>query len=410
VTCRLCDGNCVDGRLAAFLTEDLAWLWAQLADAADRRGDPRLITGKVSVTPPHSARERAAATGLLGRRHIPAGRVTRVDLAKLASALAPLTPGAVAAHSTGRRLALRAINRARRTATEDDLRCQLDALLPGAAADDVWAVLRRAKWVHRLVDADDGAFLVATAADVISRLPAPGDPPLDRRLLARAATGDPHALDSGRPLAGITLALLAALGRAPASGPPRERWAAVGVASDDITGGLTVVGITPVGWAVPPGAPVTLPPRVLATCIWPSGDGAVVFVTENPSVLGAAADIPGARIICTSGTPSRIEVDALARLARQGWRLRVRADFDDAGLNHVIAVLAAAPGAEPWRMNAADYLYGLDDTDAVALRVDRLGHTPWDPDLAAAMGAHGIAVYEETYLDHLAADVAASVH
>jgi hypothetical protein len=29
--------------------------------------------------------------------------------------------------------------------------------------------------------------------------------------------------------------------------------------------------------------------------------------------------------------------------------------------------------------------------------------------LAAAMGAHGIAVYEETYLDYLAADVAASV-
>jgi uncharacterized protein (TIGR02679 family) len=409
VTCRLCDGTCADGRLAGLLTDDLAWLWAQLADAADRRGDPRLITGTVPVTPPHSASGRAAATGLLGRRHIPAGRVTRVDLAKLAATLAPLTPGAVAAHSTGRRLALRAINRARRAATEDDVRCQLDALLPGAATDNVWAVLRRAKWVRRLVDADDRASLVATAADVISRLPTAGDPPLDRRLLARAAVGDPHALDSGRPVAGLTLALLAALGRAPASGPPRERWAAVGVASDDIIGGLTVVGITPVGWAVPPGAPVTLPPRVLATCNWPPGDGAVVFVTENPSVLGAAADIPGARIICTSGTPSGIEVDALARLARQDWRLRVRADFDDAGLNHVIAVLAAAPGAEPWRMNTADYLHGLDDTDAVALRVDRLGHTPWDPDLAAAMGAHSIAVYEETYLDHLAADVAASV-
>ena len=32
----------------------------------------------------------------------------------------------------------------------------------GRATDDVWAVLRRAKWVGRLVDADDGASLVAT--------------------------------------------------------------------------------------------------------------------------------------------------------------------------------------------------------------------------------------------------------
>ena len=409
MSCGLCDGSCTGGRLADLLSEDLSWLWSQLADAADRRGDPVLLTGTVSLMPPQSAAARAAATGLLGRRHIIAGHPIRVDLSRLATALAPVTPGAVAAHGAGRRLALRALNRARRSANEDELRSQFGALVPGVGTDRAWAALRRGRWVRRLLDGEDGAALVAAAAGVIARLPAAGDPPIDRRVLARAASGSPHGLDTGRPVAGLTLAVLASIGRVPASGPARERWAAVGVAYDDITGGLTVLGIAPVGWSVPPGEPATLPPRVLATCDWPRGDGSVLFVTENPSVLGAATDIPGARVVCTSGTPSRIEIDALGRLDGRGWRLLVRADFDDAGLNHVNAVLAAAPRAEPWRMDVADYLRGVKDTDIHSpLRVDLLGSTPWDPGLATAMSLQGLAVYEEHYMDDLVADIAST--
>lgn len=72
----------------------------------------------------------------------------------------------------------------------------------------------------------------------------------------------------------------------------------LGVRCDDIVGGLTTVGITPAGWTVPDRTPVTLPPRVLATCDWPTG-AAPVFVTENPSVLSAAVDSGSASVVCT---------------------------------------------------------------------------------------------------------------
>lgn len=168
-----------------------------------------------------------------------------------------------------------------------------------------------------------------------------------------------------------------------------------------------MVGVSPTGWAVPAGAVVTVPPRVLATCTWPAGRGRV-YVTENPSVLSAAAECAQARVVCTLGTPSRLEVDALVRLAAAGWNLQVRADFDDAGLNHVAAILSAAARARPWRMGAADYLAGVErGPSTVTLRHDRLAATPWDPQLRTAMAAAGVAVYEEAFLEELLEDIAA---
>ena len=144
----------------------------------------------------------------------------------------------------------------------------------------------------------------------------PAGPAVDRRVLAQQATGFPHDLDDGQPVAGFCRAFLSVTGRVPEGARPRAAWAAVGVLYDDIVGGLTTVNLVPRGWAVPCGAPVTVPPgRVLANCEWPAGDGTVAFVTENPSVLGAAAaTAPGAHVICMSGTPSRTEVAALRRL------------------------------------------------------------------------------------------------
>jgi uncharacterized protein (TIGR02679 family) len=182
----------------------------------------------------------------------------------------------------------------------------------------------------------------------------------------------------------------------------------VGVLYDDIVGGLTTVNLVPQSWAVPSGVPVTVPPRVLATCEWPAGDGAVAFVTENPSVLGAAAAAaPDAHVICMSGTPSHTEVAALRRLAQSGWILRVRADFDDAGLAHASAVLAAAPGSTPWRMGAVDYLAGLESgRSQEPLRRDRLpASAAWDDELVPAMREAGVAVFEEAFWAELLADV-----
>lgn len=407
MTCRLCDGTCSEATLDGLAAAELAWLWAGLAEAADRRGDPALRTGTTTLTAPADVAARAEAAGLFGRRHLIAGQRVRVDLAALAERLAPLTPGAAAAHGVGRRLAQRAEAAAARTEGEAALRARAAEVIPDVAGDEAWAALRRAGWVTRLLDVNDMALLERAAA-VLARLPAPGTASVDRRVLAQAAAGDPHALDRGQPVGGLALALLAATGRIAPGSAPRDGWAAVGVTYDDIVGGLTCLGVAPAGWNVPPGAAVTLPPRTLAASSWSAGAG-VVFVTENPSILSAAASIPEARVVCTSGTPSTVEVAALAALADAGWQLRVRADFDDAGLNHVAVILSAAPRARPWRMGVTDYRRGLRTGDrSVRLRIERLPATPWEPALADVMATEGVAVFEESLLDELVCDVCAT--
>ncbi|MEU8591608.1 DUF2399 domain-containing protein [Streptomyces sp. NPDC048664] len=87
-----------------------------------------------------------------------------------------------------------------------------------------------------------------------------------------------------------------------------------------------------------------------------------MFVTENPSVTTEALALPAGvpvRLLCTVGTPSAVEVPALARLADSGRRIAVRGDFDTAGLALVRAVLDAMPEAEAWRMTADDYTASL---------------------------------------------------
>jgi uncharacterized protein (TIGR02679 family) len=187
----------------------------------------------------------------------------------------------------------------------------------------------------------------------------------------------------------------------------------VGVDCDDLIGGLVAVGIQPSGWQLPPGAAVTLPPRVLGGCEWspPSSAEQWVFVTENPSVASAAADLAASgvsvRLLCTVGTPSAVEVAAMARLAGAGWRVAVRADFDVAGLAHVKAVVDAIPNALPWRMSADDYKQSLRDAGpALAAAIP---DTPWDNSLGDAMRAAGVAAFEETLLEDLLGDLRAGI-
>ena len=60
--CRLCGGECRDANLRPLLTADLVWLWQQAAVIADRRGDPALTEGTVTIRAPESPRQRAAAS------------------------------------------------------------------------------------------------------------------------------------------------------------------------------------------------------------------------------------------------------------------------------------------------------------------------------------------------------------
>jgi uncharacterized protein (TIGR02679 family) len=194
---------------------------------------------------------------------------------------------------------------------------------------------------------------------------------------------------------------------------PRHAWDALGVDIDNLTGGLLALGIHPAGWHLPPDAVVMLPPRELADVRWPTPEqaGTWVFVTENPSVLAAAADVvrnagTPVRLLCTVGTPSAVENAAVGRLALAGWNAAVRADFDPAGLAHVRALLAAAPTAVPWRMSATDYEFSAAEVGEAGRLGVEPSATPWAPALAAAMTARGCVAYEEDLLPLLLGDLA----
>lgn len=417
--CPYCAGNCADADLAPLLTEHLQWLWLAVGKAADRRGDTALTEGKLTVTTPAHPQARSAAVGLLGGSVLRSGQRRTIDLAGLTTRIRTrgnaLTPGAVAAHALGRRLAVEAA--AKRTRDEllhalhDDLDSRLKQLPEHVRKrieiPEAWSRLRTAGWLARLAAHPHPHQLIANAAAVLAALPAPGKRS-DRRLLVPT---DPHALDDGTPLAGLVLALTNT-----ASPKRRDAWDALGIDYDDLTGGLLALGIHPTGWSLPADAAVTIPPRELARCTWPPPPttDSWVFVTENPSVVTAATELaanalPAAvRLLCTVGTPSTLEITAIAALADLGWKVAARADFDPAGLAHVRALLAASPAIVPWRMSATDYLKSTT-TVGTKTSVDiTQTDTPWDVTLASTMTRTGARGYEEALLPELLTDLATS--
>lgn len=419
-TCALCSGACAEANLTPLLTSDLHWLWTRVAQRADRLGNRDLTTGTLTITAPAGAAERAAARTLLGGQPFTAGQKRRLDLTDLSNAVQRhgrrLTPGAVAAHATNRKLATKAAAAQERTRTDTLLHEQLLAGLnsphigtPERPVTDPWEQLRSTGWVARLHATGNPTQTLATVLNVLAALPDTGAR-TDRRQLADTVLDDPHGLDAG-PTAALTLGLLTALGRIAPALRTRDAWAAVGVDLDDLTGGLIVLGIHPQSWNIPHNAALTLPPRTLAATDWPAPtrtDHSHIYVTENPSVLAAAAEIPAThtRVICTSGTPSTLEVTALRRLAAAGWTLHVRADFDVRGLGHVRTLLTGIDNAQPWRMSTRDYLTSLDRSPtSPAVNTANLGPTPWDPQLRATMAQHRAAAFEETLLPELLSDL-----
>jgi len=418
--CGYCTGQCRGADMVPLLTEELQWLWDALAAAGDRRGDPDLTTGHLDVTAPTTSVERAAAVGLLGGTPLRAGQRRRVDLPALTDRLhvrgSALTPGAVAAHALCRRLATRRAVRHVLEQRVEQIRSVLERQitdLPAAVRDrfplaTAWERLRTTGWITRLAAQADPATLIAHAVAIVGRLPEP-DTRVDRRTLV---TNRPHALDDGTPLAGLVLALAGLSG-----GRARTSWHSLGVDCDDLTGGLHMLGIHPRGWALPPDVVVTVPPRELRRCSWPVPPhvGMTVFVTENPSIVSAAAaraaqSGAGIRLVGTSGTPSSLEIDAIAALPGAGWSVAVRADFDVAGLAHVRRILSACPRAKPWRMGAADYMTSLARDESAVDEDEPMGHvterdTPWDPLLARVMVETGKPAYEEALLAELLDDM-----
>src|SRR5207245_155605 len=113
---------------------------------------------------PDASEERAAATGLVGGRVLKPGQSRSIDLAQLTLKLRvrgpQLTPGAVAAHALGRRLAIRATANAQRRAQEQDLFSVFLKMASSARHDTfceperIWEAFRRGGGVARLLATD----------------------------------------------------------------------------------------------------------------------------------------------------------------------------------------------------------------------------------------------------------------
>jgi len=186
----------------------------------------------------------------------------------------------------------------------------------------------------------------------------------------------------------------------------RHLWEQVGVVPDPLSSTVTSLGLRPTGddalatWLRH--CSETSEPTVITLAqlrrspLPPLDPSEGSYVIENPSLLShAAADgRTGPPIICSSGRPSIAVVTLIGQLGAEGSICRQHADFDAAGLA-ITAWLAERAGTIPWLMTADAY------RNATAARRQRVRldspvpDTVWDPDLATAMSATGVAVYEE---------------
>ena len=282
--------------------------------------------------------------------------------------------------------------------------------------------------VTRLAAGGDAGGLLSTALDVLGHLPADGIP-LAR--LAAEQTGDAHTLDRRRPCGSLVTHALASLRGWPVPSSAvewRALWAEWGVACDDLSCDVLVLGLrvahadragardrllaSTLDAHAEAGEPLRVTLRALLRTGWSASGERRVFVCENPAVVAHAAGSLGsgcAPLVCVDGVPNTAARVLLQRLAAGGAGLAYHGDFDWGGVrigNQVIGGM----GAAPWRYRAADYSSALGrlgrSSSGVALAGSTVGAC-WDDDLAVAMAAGGVAVFEEQVLDDLAADLAA---
>jgi uncharacterized protein (TIGR02679 family) len=393
---------------ARFDRTELRPLWTELRRRLEGEAGP---VRSVRV-PLRTEGERQALADLLGLPRRPTDTVTvRVDRLDAVLGDVGLDVRAVVEAVFG---SLRPLAEERRE--QAAARADLWAWLAGHADVAAEPALRAwADYVRRrgLVDDSPDATrsLLTRVFAVLRELPGDGGSLAE---FAARVCADPHALDEGR-LQGYVLRALACRYDEPVPVNAAERralWQRAGIACDALSVSVLTAGLRPHGdsalavscrtWA-DAGQPARLTlAQVRATPSPPLLDAPHVWVVENPAVVAAAQDRFGPAcppMVCGSGWPNTAVIELLRLLGRPP---RVHADLDGEGLRIAAYVLAKAGGL-PWRMTAADYLAAVTDTGPPAGRVSDV---PWDPDLAAAMCARGIAVHEERVINDLLADLA----
>ncbi len=126
-------------------------------------------------------------------------------------------------------------------------------------------------------------------------------------------------------------------------------------------------------------------------------------------MVEAAADAACVRpLVCTSGSAATVVMTLLDALAATGCTFAYHGDFDWPGIalaNRVIRRYEALP----WRMGSEDYERLAARSQAEGIPQLPLDGEPvratWDPNLAPAMTALGVALHEEATLDLLVEDL-----
>ena len=408
---------------------ELSRLWDLLHERLQRNG--LAIRGRVMLA--NTSYPEREALGLLMGRAYATGTVT-VALADLDR---QLRSGAADCGLADALTELRgpltdrpAARSARRTA-QDQLWVAVDEVVRAVGLDETpWAPgwleeIRRGGTLARLTP-DRALLLMRQAAGVLARV-VPGRDPAERPTrysrgeLAERVTGTAHGLDDDTVLARIVLRGLA---RSLDAQTPRdargrhELWEAVGVATDQVSSTVLTYGLAPLGDDWPARllrertqghAETHLTMRDLRRMTWRLPPGTEVFICENPRVVEAAADAGGRKpLVCTSGNPSVTVLTLLDALIAAGARLAYRGDFDWPGIGIANRIIGRYR-ARPWRMNAADYEQHVSVARDRKTPLQPLAGTAvdagWDPELAPAMLALGVAVQEESALELLITDV-----
>ncbi|MGW5674709.1 TIGR02679 family protein [Streptomyces sp. NPDC003860] len=387
-------------------------------------------TGSLRLTA-MNAQERNDLSLLLGKPLTGAAVTIRLDVldARLRASAAGLglrqTLEELGPPLTDRRAA-RADVAARREQVWSSLASSLDA---SPLADQEWPrqwydLLRRSG-VPRGVTPEAAIRTLQQAVQVLTALLGPDGPERNgtrgRGELAAMATGSAHGLDDGTWLArlvqrGVALAHGTELPDDAAG--RRALWRLVSVTPDEVSSTVLTYGLRPdgEGWReralrerADQHAEVHVTPRDLHSLRLQLPARTLIHICENPRVVEAAADAACVQpLVCTSGSAATVVFTLLDALAATGCRFAYHGDFDWPGVALANRVIRRY-GARPWRMGTADYEHLAARSQAEGIPQLALDGQPvdadWDPDLAPAMTALGVALHEEATLDLLVDDL-----
>ncbi|GGZ85987.1 TIGR02679 family protein [Streptomyces echinoruber] len=321
------------------------------------------------------------------------------------------------------RRAVRASHAARRRQVWSSLASALDASpLAGQGWTRPWYDLLRRTGIPRGVPPETAIRTLQQAVQVLTVLLGPErGGARGRGELAALTTGSAHGLDDGTWLARLVQRGIALAHDTEVPGDAAGRralWRLVSVTPDEVSSTVLTYGLRPAGegWReqalrerAAHHAEAHLTPRDLHDLRLHLPAGTVIHICENPRVVEAAADAACVRpLVCTSGSATTVVLTLLDALAATGCRFAYHGDFDWPGIALANRIIRRY-GAQPWRMGAEDYEHLAARSQAEGIPRLPLDGRPvgaaWDPDLAPAMTALGVALHEEVTLDLLVADL-----